>query len=146
VKKVLFAVVAVILVIPMATLGEQMEDPAGVVGAFHQTLASGEKDKVLELLSPDVILFEDSYEEPSRKAYDSGHLDADIGFSRDSKRKILEQTVKISGDAAWVLTRYSVKGKAGGKKIKLESAETMVLEKMPDGWQIVHVHWSNKIL
>jgi ketosteroid isomerase-like protein len=145
-KKILLIVTVLLVVVPTATLGQQTGDPAATVASFHQALTSGEKEQVLGLLSPDLILYEDSGKEASRAEYASGHLGADMKFSAQAKRKVLEQSVKISGSTSWVMTRYSVKGKAGGKKIKLESAETMVLEKMPDGWQIVHVHWSNKIL
>ncbi len=145
-KKTLLLVVVCLLFVPMAALGEPTDGPAETVSAFHQALTSGNKELALELLSPDLIIFEDSAKEASREEYASGHLGPDMKFSAQAKRKVIDQKVKVSGNTSWVMTRYSVKGKAGGKRIKLKSAETMVLEKTPDGWQIVHIHWSNRIL
>jgi len=145
-KKFYLIAAAFMLAVPIPALGDQEAGPAKTVAAFHQALASEDKDRALELLSPELVIFEDSGKESSRKEYASHHLGADMKFSAGAKRKVLDQSVRIEDGTSWVMTRYSVKGKAGGKRLSLESAETMVLEKVPDGWRIVHIHWSNKVL
>lgn len=145
-KKFILLVAAIMVTVPVAAIGVQMTGPAETVAAFHQALASGDKDKILVMLSPDLIIFEDSGREASRKEYASHHLGADMKFSAEAKRKVLDQSVKIGEEISWVMTRYSVKGKISGKRISLESAETIVLEKISDGWRIAHIHWSNKVL
>ena len=144
-KKFLFLNVLFLMVVPAVT-AQQASGPAETVASFHQALTAGNKDKVLGMLSPELILFEDSGMEASRKEYSSHHLGADMKFSAGAKRKILNQSIRTEADISWVMTRYSVTGKAGGRQIKLESAETMVLERTPEGWRIAHIHWSNKIL
>ena len=145
-KKALCLVVMAMAVFPSSALTQQPADPGETVAAFHRALASGDRDQVLGLLSPDLILFEDTSKEASRREYASHHLGADMKFSAQASRKILDQKIRIEENISWVMTRYSVKGKAGGKQIKLESAETAVLEKVPEGWRIAHIHWSNRVL
>lgn len=145
-KKTLLAAIAFFLLVPMSSQGEQTMGPADRVAAFHEALASGDENRILEMLSPDLIIFEDSDSEASRREYSSHHLEADMKFSAKAKRKILDQSVKVSGETSWVMTRYQVQGTVGNRRIKLESAETMVLEKSPGGWRISHIHWSNKVL
>lgn len=135
-----------IAAVPQAGMAEQATGPGDTVATFHQALASGEREKVLEMLSPELIIFEDSGLEASRSEYASHHLGADMKFSAEATRKILTQTIRKGNDISWVMTQYSVKGKAGGKRIKLKSAETIVLERTSDGWLIAHIHWSNKLL
>jgi ketosteroid isomerase-like protein len=36
-----------------------------------------------------------------------------------------------------------MKGAYKGKPVDRLTTETMVLRKTPDGWRIVHVHWSS---
>jgi ketosteroid isomerase-like protein len=145
-KKLILLFAAIMVTVPVAALGEQVADPAETVAAFHQALASGDKDQVLGLLSAELVIFEDSGKEASRKEYASHHLGSDMKFSAGAKRKILDQSVNVGEETSWVMTRYSVKGQVGSKRIKLESAETIVLEKTDEGWRIAHIHWSNKVL
>ena len=145
-KKLVLLFVAIMVTVPVAALGEQVADPAETVAAFHEALASENREQVLELLSPELVIFEDSGKEASRKEYASHHLGSDMKFSAGAKRKILDQSVNVGKDTSWVMTRYTVKGKSGSKRIQLESAETIVLEKTDNGWRIAHIHWSNKVL
>ena len=145
-KKYFLLFAAIMVTVPMAAKGEQMNSPVETVAAFHEALASENREQVLGLLSPEVVIFEDSGKEASRKEYASHHLGSDMKFSAGAKRKILDQSVNTGEDTSWVITRYSVNGKSGNKRIKLESAETIILEKTDDGWRIAHIHWSNKVL
>lgn len=145
-KKLVLLFAAIMVTVPPAALGEQAAGPAETVAALHEALASGNREQVLELLSPELVIFEDSGKEASRNEYASHHLGSDMKFSAGAKRKILDQSVNVGEDISWVMTRYTVKGKVGSKRIQLESAETIVLEKIDDGWRIAHIHWSNKVL
>ena len=76
--------VSIMALIPLALnpldAGAQEADngPAAVVGAFHQALASGDKQRALDLLDPSVLIFESGGAELSRDEYASHHLGADI--------------------------------------------------------------------
>lgn len=123
---------------------EQPERPATTVRAFHEALASGEQERVLELLDPDVKIFESGGAELSRAEYAAHHLGADMGFSAATQRTIVDQTEGEAGDAGWVLTRSETRGTFREKEIDLLGAETVLLARGERGWRIVHIHWSSR--
>ena len=137
---------AAALILPGSEIHADPAGPADTVAAFHEALASGEKEKALELLDPSLFIAEDGHAEDSRDHYSTGHMDADIKFLGKAKRKILLQKVNTSGDMAWVITRYETKVKLSGKRVKIVTVETMLLRKTEPGWRIVHIHWSNNVL
>ena len=122
----------------------QDEGPAAVVGAFHRALAEGDRDAALALLAPDVMIFESGGAERSRDEYASHHLRADSEFSGATRREILDQQQGGGDDVAWVLTRSKTTGKFRDREINSYGVETMILSKTPQGWRIVHVHWSSR--
>src|SRR3546814_8101853 len=56
-----------------------------IVGAFHAALRDDWRQGVLDLLAPDVAIFEQGYTESSRDAYADGHLANDLDFAHATK-------------------------------------------------------------
>jgi len=138
-------IVMIALIIPFTVLaGNNLEGPADIVEAFQKALKSGDRELVLTFLDPDLTVFESGFAEASLEAYASDHLDGDLEFNSSMKRKVLDQSVFVSGDAAWVLTRSRTKGKFRGTRIDISGTETFNLIRRPEGWRIVHIHTSNK--
>ena len=100
-KKLILLFAAIMVTVPAAAIGEQVVSPTETVAAFHEALASGNREQVLELLSPELVIFEDSAKEASRKEYASHHLGSDMKFSAGAKRKILDQSVNVEEDTSW---------------------------------------------
>lgn len=134
------------LVTPMSLTAQEGPDAlVQTVTVFHEALASGDKEKALEVLDPDVTIFESGGAELSRDEYASHHLDADMQFSAGTSRTIVEQTKGEAGDAGWVLTRSETRGTFREKEIDLLGAETVLLLRSGEhGWRIVHIHWSSR--
>jgi len=118
-------------------------EPAAVVRSFHEALTAGDREGVIALLHPKVVIFEQGGAEMSRDEYTSQHLDADIEFSRATIRKVIEQRAQTQGKTAWVLTVSQTEGSFRGKDVASRTVETMVLEKSARAWRIVHIHWSS---
>ena len=118
--------------------------PREALEAFHAALTSGDKAAAVELLSPDVLIFESGYVERSRAEYASHHLDGDIAFSKTAARKVLRQGERINGNSAIAWQETETKGSSKGKEIHVLGTETAVLEKTGHKWAIVHVHWSSR--
>jgi ketosteroid isomerase-like protein len=121
--------------------------PEAVVDAFHRALAAGDREGALALLAPDVVIFESGGAELSRDEYASHHLAADMEFSAAVKTKLRDRRQGSDGDAAdaaWVMSRTETEGSFRGRAIDSLGTETMVLRKTPEGWRIVHVHWSSQ--
>jgi ketosteroid isomerase-like protein len=118
--------------------------PKDALYAFHAALAAGDKAKALELLAPDVAIYESGFVERSRTEYESHHLPHDIEFSRTATRKVVRQSERIDGNLAVIWEETETRGTARGKEINLIGTETALLEKKGDAWTIVHVHWSSR--
>lgn len=117
--------------------------PKEVVAAFHDALSGGDRAKVTELLASGVIIFESGGAELSREEYASHHLGADMEFAKATKVEVVDRQAGEAGDAAWVLTRSRTTGTFKDRPVDLRGTETMLLRKTPDGWRIVHIHWSS---
>lgn len=122
------------------------EDPRGpkeVVAAFHDALSGGDPARVTELLAPGVIIFESGGAELSREEYASHHLGADMEFAKATKVEVDDRQAGEAGDVAWILTRSRTSGTFKDQQVDLRGTETMLLRKTPEGWRIVHIHWSS---
>jgi ketosteroid isomerase-like protein len=139
-----FCSITLLIFLTCAAQGDS-SGPPDAVAAFHAALTAGDKEGALELLAPGLILFEDGHVEMSRDEYGSGHLEADLKFSRKVKRELVAQQSNTLEDTAWVMSRYRTKGRLSGKKVTIDTTETMVLRRVEQAWRIVHVHWSNNV-
>jgi ketosteroid isomerase-like protein/mono/diheme cytochrome c family protein len=117
--------------------------PAAVVDQFFQALASGDAAAASALLDPAVVIYESGNVERSRKAYAAEHLGADAAFLKSAQHKVLSRTGDAVGALAWIATESHLTAQ-GSKPTDIVSTETIVLRKQPDGWKIVHIHWSDR--
>ncbi|MGB6336115.1 MAG: nuclear transport factor 2 family protein [Thermoanaerobaculia bacterium] len=118
--------------------------PGETVAAFHQALATGDQHAVLDLLAPQVIVFESGGGEQTRDEYASHHLDADMEFAGVTTRKVVGQIEGEDGQTGWVLTRSETSGTFRDKEIESSGVETVILRRGEKGWRIVHIHWSSR--
>jgi len=119
------------------------DGPVTVAEAFTTALARGDKAAVLELLAPNVLIYESGGQESSRDEYAGHHMPGDMAFMANLKREPLSQESGGAGASAWVATRSRLSGRYKDKDIDLDSTETLVMARTEAGWRIVHVHWSS---
>ncbi len=111
---------------------------------YHAALAGGDSTTALELLTPDVVIFEGGGVEASRDEYRSHHLPADIAFAGAVTREVTLQRSGVAGDVAWVLSESRTTGSFRGRAIDSHGTETMILRRTDAGWRIMHIHWSSR--
>jgi ketosteroid isomerase-like protein len=131
-----------ILLFGLAAPALSADDPAATVDAFHAALAAGDRDAAFALLAEDLTVFESGFAERSREEYAAQHLGADMEFSAATEREVVSRANGEAGDAAWLLTEARSTGTFRDREISSLGLETMVLRREPDGWRIVHIHWS----
>ena len=120
------------------------DDPQATVAAFHEALAQGDSIAALELLHPDVRIYEQGHAE-SLEEYRAGHLAADIRFAEAVSRHVLREELLDGVDGLVVyLAEVHTAGRMGDREIDAQGVETVVLERTTDGWRIRHVHWSTR--
>lgn len=119
------------------------DDPASVVAAFHEALATGDSTAAIALLHDEVLVFEQGQAEDLGE-YRSHHLAADIRFASQTTRHVMETRAMISDDLAVLTARTHTMGRVGNRDIDSHGVETMVLARTSSGWRIHHIHWSNR--
>ncbi len=127
---------------------EPVEDVAVVAvaqtEAFQRALAAGDATAVGNLLAPDVLIYESGGQESSREEYMSHHMKGDMAFLAKAQMQIIERKHGASGNLAWVATRSRITTVHRDKPVDIYSTESLVLERKPEGWRIVHVQWSSR--
>jgi uncharacterized protein (TIGR02246 family) len=115
-----------------------------VVERFSAALKAGDLQQAGSLLAPDVLILESGGAERSREEYLSGHARADAEFLKDAQVQIRHRTARVEGDLAWVGTESELQATGKDGVLTLLATETMLLERAPEGWRIVHIHWSSR--
>ncbi len=120
------------------------EEPEDAVEAFHAALAGQDREAVLALLVPEVVILESGGYEASREEYASHHLGGDMEFSAATESTVERSWSGRQGDVAWVLRATRTKGHFRDREIDSRGVETMVLKQVDGHWRIAHVHWSSR--
>lgn len=119
-------------------------DAVKVVDAFSTAIKAVKIDEAAKLLDPKVLILESGSSERSRDEYLREHAIADAAFMQTAHQQLRYRQARVEGPIAWVATESAIQTTKGKKPLLLLSTETMVLRKTPDGWKIVHIHWSSR--
>jgi len=119
-------------------------DAAKVVDGFKAAMSAGDAAAALSFLADDTVVYEVGHVEHSKAQFASEHLEADIEFSKAVKGVVTRRTGHASGDLAWVASEGRTNGRFKDRDIDRITTETMVLRRDPQGWRIVHIHWSSR--
>lgn len=129
--------------VPAVAADPARDSVVAVVHRFHEHLAVGDSVRALELLHPELVVYEGGHAEDLGE-YRSGHLGADMEFSGAVDREVLSEEVTLLGTHALYLSEYRMAGDFRGRTIDAHGTETMVLERTDEGWRIRHIHWSSR--
>lgn len=121
-------------------LGEAVE----VVEQFGAALRTGDLATVGRLLDEQVVILESGGAERSRDEYLGHHAISDAAFLGGATVSTARRHGKVQGDLAWVGSESEIRTGEGREAKTLLSTETMVLQRQPEGWRIVHIHWSSR--
>ncbi len=124
--------------------GPAAAGPEAAVDRFYAALAAGDRAAALAELAPELVVFEQGGAELSREEYAAEHLGADMEFLAATESRIVERRSGGDGATGWVLTRSETTGTYQDAPVAVHGTETMVLERRPEGWRIVHIHWSSR--
>jgi ketosteroid isomerase-like protein len=113
------------------------------VARFHDALTAGDSVRAVALLASDALVLESGAIE-TRAEYLSHHLGADMAASKDSKGTRTVVQVRVTGDAAYVVSRTVTPPTGDEGSTGSQMAELMVLGRTPTGWTIQAIHWSSR--
>lgn len=125
------------------TLPEPAREAAATVDAFHAALRRDDPKAALALVADDAIVFEDGRVERTKAEYALHHAGADAAFSKAVPSKRLSRTGQAGADLALIASESRTSGRFRGQDVDRIMVETMVLRRAPQGWRIVHIHWSS---
>jgi ketosteroid isomerase-like protein len=115
-----------------------------VVDRFSAALKAGDLQQAGALLAEDVLILESGGAERSRAEYLAGHANSDAAFLKDAHVQMKHRTAHVEGDIAWVGSESELHATGKDGPLTLLSTETMLLKRTPQGWRIVHIHWSSR--
>lgn len=136
------ALLALALLLAPALAEAQALSPSQTVDAFHFALKSGDRQKALDLLASDVVVFVQGKLLHSRTDYARHQLADDIGFASATTRAVARRSTKLQGNVAWVMSINRNRGKFNNRPVDFSTDETVVLVRVAGKWRIVHIHWS----
>jgi ketosteroid isomerase-like protein len=114
-----------------------------VVERYRDALRRGDTASAVSMLDSNAVILESGGIE-TRQQYIAHHLPADIAFAKSVASSSKLQSVKVSGDMAWVASTNRSAGMFKGRSIDSDGAELMVLSRGLQGWKISAIHWSSR--
>ena len=115
-----------------------------VVDGFSAAIKAARLDDAAKLLDPDVLILESGSSERSRAEYLRKHAREDAAFMQTAQQQLRYRKAWADGEVAWVGSESVLQTVKDGKPLRLLSSETMLLRNGPQGWKIVHIHWSSR--
>jgi ketosteroid isomerase-like protein len=120
-----------------------MESTADTILALEQAAldrwVNGDPDGFLELVAPDVSYIDPIQERPLRDRAELTELyDQLRGAINIESSEIVNARVQEAGDVAVLSFQFFTDGSEGS----MNWNATEVYQKMPEGWRIIHTHWS----
>ncbi len=128
----------------VSNIAPEAIDAVKVVDAFSTAIKLVKLDEAANLLDPKVLILESGSSERRRDEYMQSHAIADAAFMQTAQQQLRYRQAQAEGNIAWVGTESILSRLKDGKPIHLLSTETMILRKGPQGWKIVHIHWSSR--
>ena len=115
------------------------------VDRFTAALSAGDLSAVAAELDPDLLVLESGGAERSAAEYLGEHAKADAAFLKSAQHQLLRRVAHASGDFAWVASESELQVQKNGRPATVLNTETMVLQRRPAGWKIVHIDWSSRV-
>jgi len=115
-----------------------------IVERFGTALAAADYDTVAALLDPEVLILESGGAERNRAQYLQHHAISDAAFLQGAQVRLEHRRARTEGDLAWVANESEIRFRKDGQPRAVSSTETMLLKRGPQGWRIVHIHWSSR--
>jgi ketosteroid isomerase-like protein len=127
-----------------AAMAQDMREVEEAIQGFESALRAGNFEAVAAWLDPNVLILESGGAERSREEYLASHARADAEFLKSVRGTENASTLKIRSDLAWATKTSELHFDREGVPAVADAAETMILRRGPDGWKIVHIHWSTR--
>jgi hypothetical protein len=120
----------------------QATEAEAFLDVFNRALSQGDGERALGLLSQNAVILEGGVAQ-TRSEYAEHHLGSDMAFLAKLQQERLSRQILQVGGAVVIITRTQLSGYYEDREIDVVSAETAVIARANDTWEIRHLHWSS---
>ena len=113
---------------------------------YDAAFVSKDLDKLAAFYHPDVTIYEGAGINDGWADYRDRHLGPELKAFENLEfaHSGTKVTVLPGGEAAYAISRYTIKAKMGDRMLDNEGLETLMLIKTAQGWKIRHSHTSGR--
>ena len=131
---------------PVLSIAPAANDAVQVVNAFMTAMSNGNLALAQKFLDPGVVVVNNGVIHGSRNDYLNGQAKSDAAYLQGAQRQLLRRQARAGANVAWVISEKVLRMNESGKVSARLTSETMLLVKAIDGWKIIHIHWSSRVL
>ena len=138
---VLLLLLSVLFVPTSAQTSHEQNDLRLTVTHFEQGLQQRDISRIQNLVSPDIVVFENGQRNKGWPDFRDHHLIPEFREpAPDMKTEFVR--AEVAGDMAWAYTRSDIQLQRNGKVLHAELWSIYILRKTADGWKIHVLDWS----
>jgi ketosteroid isomerase-like protein len=100
----------------------------------------GDANGFLEISDPEVVYIDPTIDKPIRGVEALREYYKGFSGGEPFSGEMLNPSVQLAGDAAVLAFNYVSRGLQTGREVRWNATE--VYRRTPDGWRIIHTHWS----
>ena len=145
---VVMVALSAVAMAPGFTVAQAVHDPAehirGVLLQSAKAFENGNMAALEKAWANDesVTVFESGHANYGWADYRDKHLGPEMKEMKNTKYALSDIQVKVSGNTAWAIFKYSLSADLGSRHVESGGLGTAVLEKRGQDWKIVHWHSS----
>jgi len=129
---------------PSISIAPAAADAVRVVDSFSSAMTANNLAGAGTFLDAGVVIVANGVAHGSRDEYLNGNGKARAGFLGKVQAQLLRRQARGGPNFAWVVSSNTYKFTEAGKVNTMLNTETMLLSRSPQGWKIIHIHWSSR--
>jgi ketosteroid isomerase-like protein len=129
---------------PSISIAPVAADAVRVVDSFSSAMTANNLASAGTFLDPGVVIVANGVAHGSRDEYLNTTGKARATFLGKAQAQLLRRQARGGPNFAWVVSSSSYRLTDAGKTNTMLTTESMLLSRSPQGWKIIHIHWSSR--
>lgn len=130
---------------PSISISPEATEAVRVVDSFSSAMTANNLAGAGTFLDPGAVIVANGVAHGSRDEYLNTTGKARAAFLGKAQAQLVRRQARGGPNFVWVVSSSTYKASEAGKPpASMLSTETMLLRKGPQGWKIIHIHWSSR--
>jgi len=129
---------------PSISISPEATEAVRVVDSFSSAMTANNLASAGTFLDPGVVIVANGVAHGSRDEYLNTTGKARAVFLGKAQAQLLRRQARGGPNFVWVVSSSTYKATEASKVSTMLNTETMLLRKGPQGWKIIHIHWSSR--